>query len=351
MQKQNILTYITLAIILATAFIPAIPQGVKIAIMGVGLALIVWSRRGAIYFTQANKKIMSQKSELVPKALTQYRKAIKAGIPVSYAVTIGSVFLQQGLTDEGMEILADAAKNAGKDKKNRHVALIALSMGYWIKGNIDEAIRLCEKVRDEGYSDRNIYINLTTYYLNKGDITAFRKTLRECRSKEIKAPAITDLEATSEILAGNWKDAGRILSEMLTSRDFKFADPYVHMAQVKIHYGTYSEAVHYLEKALEKCQFTQTAIIKEDTIKELVSLLKDEKSQAKLASAIDHTPLLLINGQIPAWQDALPFTPGETEPDYQEIVQIEENTEPTDDDEAHTDLTADDEEWLKKHQE
>lgn len=340
MNKTNIPMYVLLALLVAVSLIP-IANAVKLALMFLILVLILFFNRGSFYYANANKYYRKKTEEDLKKAYTLYKKAYKVGVNSRYEVTIGSVAIQCGDMEFAKTALTHAINTAGKKEKHLiSLANTALSMAYWIEGNLDEAIRICESSYDQGYKDANLYINLSTYYLEKENLKDFNRLMREYSQSNIKSSALTDIYAAYNILNGNWKKAYNILTQLLDGKDYSFSDPYVHMAQIKLYYGKINEAISYLEQALEKAIFTKTAVIKEDMIKEFIAILKDRKSGAILA--INKNPLSLVNGKIP---HSLPD--GELEFELfkeDEIIPDEED----EDEEPNLELTEADERWLKK---
>lgn len=329
----------------AVAFSP-LPQVAKVIGMAIVLVLIVFLNRGSIYYARANSFYQKNDEASIKKAFALYQKAFKAGISSKFEITVGSIAIQIGELDYAKKVLNDAIATATKkEQNNKAVAKTALSMAYWIEGDLDEAIRICEEVYNGGYKDCNIYINLLTYYLEKEDLANFRKLIKEYKSSTLKSPALTDLNAAYHILNGEWDKANTILRQMLESKDYPFADPYVHMAQIKLHYGQYAEARTLIQKSIDTCTFTKTAILTQDLLVKLVDLLTEPEKNAGYIVAINKNPLSLINGKLPLpIKDAvLTF---EVEPDFEK--QIEE-TKTVEEGEPNTELTAEDEEWLRSH--
>lgn len=352
MDKNNLIVVILAFLMIVLLLIPGMGNTVKLIIMAVALVLILLTRRGSIYFASANKKMTSKDPERVPAALVQYKKALKAGVPAKYTVTIASLLIQNGEAEAGTKALEKLIAKGSKDKVTINSAKTALSMSAWISGDLERAISLCEEVYKDGDKSSNLYINLSTYYLEAGRTQDFHRLAKEFRSNDkLKSAALADLAAVDEfIVKGNWKTAGSILNNMIEKRSYPFADPYVHMAQVKMHYGNRKEALSYIEKGIENSVFSNTAIISKETMEQLASLLKDEKTALKLMSSNERNPLALVNGDIPALSDEVIAFEKETEPgedsEEEPAVQIREER---DDDDVSTELTDDDEEWIRKH--
>ena len=356
MDKNSLIVVILAFLMIIIMLIPGVGNTEKLIVMVASLFLIMFTRRGSIYYANANKKIMSKDPQKLPKAMELYKKALKAGVPTSYMITIGSLLIQNGEREAGAAALEKVIKKGSKNKKEVDDARIALSMAYWLQGDTPRAIELCEEAHESGGRSRNLYINLCTYYLEEKKVKEFHELVKEFKKDEkLKSPALTDLVAVDEYVAkNNWKGAALILKEMFDKRTYDFADPFVHMAQVKMHFGARKEALKYLEDCLEKCLFSETAIISKETVEKLITLLKDEKSAPSLMSANERDPLSLVNGKIPSLDSNIILS-FETEPDYEtlkeEVQKSEKKEEKSNKDESsvNTDLTDEDEEWAKKH--
>ena len=88
-------------------------------------------------------------------------------------------------------------------------------MYWWMKGDLDKAIELSEKALENGCRDKNLYVNLCTYLLEKGDYKEYRKYIKDCNDKSLATPAILDLEAAYYMIQKDWKKAGTYLTSLL----------------------------------------------------------------------------------------------------------------------------------------
>ncbi|MGN0905935.1 MAG: hypothetical protein ACI4NM_02210 [Bullifex sp.] len=347
MDKNTLIMTASLAVLLIVMLIPAIPQPVKLAIMALAFIIIIWTRRGTFFFVSANKNYMSKDPEKRKKAVESYRKALKTGgLPDNYIISAASVLIQNGEAEAGRSALDALASKSGKKPAVVANAKIAASMACWINHDIDGAVRYIEEVRKTTYRDKNLYINGATYYLEKRDVKAFSELCAEWKSKSMDTPALKDLEAVDEMLKGNWRKAANIINDLLGKKSYTFPDPYVHAAQIKLHYHNASEAVLYLNEAVDRSSFNACSVITRDTIERLLSMLEDEKTALQLMNGNEEDPLALVNGQIPALSDN-GFTVDDEEEEKTEVR--EEKKALSDRTDADTELNDDDEAWLKAH--
>ena len=344
------------ALVLISAIFLQVPTYYKATLMGLSLLAIFTSKLGVFYFAFGNKHLMDKKPDSLEKAVKLYRKAMRWGIPTKYLVSCGSLMIQNDALEDGKKALEMAIAKNDRDKRYAFIARVSLSMYYWKKNELSKAIKVCEEVIKDGYEDTNVYVNLCTYELEKGALGSFHEHVKKYSKDDrlAKAPALKDYIAVDAILRGEWKKASSILSEMLEARNYNFADPYLHMAQVKMHYGNSSEAIEILKRSLSDCTFTEDAIVKEQLVKDCISQLEDESTRITFMSSAEKDALSLINGSLP--ETTAEIVEFEAEPTKDEIIEAVKKEEeeqnkidPALEEDMNTNITDEDEEWLKKH--
>jgi len=351
---RNIRTIIQLfALIAAVAvcFINQIPSNAKIVILLILFALVIYIRRGAFYFVAATKLYTSGDEEKKRKAVTYFEKGITRGLPPSYTITSASVLITEGHDKVGQEALLELLKYPMKDKKMEASAKTALSMVFWKRGMYKEAIQLCEDAKNAGLLDKNLYINLATYYLADGDTNSFQNLMREYKGKAIlKSPAMDDLVAAAAILRNNYHEALTILSRMTEARDYTFADPYVHHAMTSLHYGNIESAIEMLQRGKENARFSANSVLTESLIDSLITNLSGEEKE-KWAASILSDPLSLINGKMPKLQEGIEYKPSSPDKDKEAEMKRVRREMLSDDRDVNTELTEEDEKWISSHDE
>ncbi|MSU05683.1 hypothetical protein FYJ80_02660 [Spirochaetales bacterium NM-380-WT-3C1] len=344
MNKNSVILVVSLAIFLIIAISP-VNNLVKLAVMALALIVIIWSRRATFYFVTANKNYTSKDPEKRKKSIDGFKKALQlGGLPDNYTISAASLLIQNGEAEVGKAALDKLASKSGKSLQVVSNAKISASMACWIERDLDGAIKYIEEVKKTAYRDKNLYINGATYYLEKGDITAFNKLCDEWKEKNVQSPALKDLEVVREMLRGNWRKAGNMINDILSLKSYSFADPYVHKAQIRLHYHDVNGAVEALKEALENTKFNACSVITKDVIEKAINILEDKESARKLINGNEEDPLSLVNGRLPAFSDK-DFVVNEEkeEKTEQKVSRKEEESS------ANTDLTDDDEEWLKAH--
>ena len=162
-------------------------------LLGIAILLIVYFSIGVVFYNKGSKILQGGRSDSIQDAIPYFEKALKFGVASNGEVAIGTIILQHGDKERGKEILEELVEEP--DAKISSAAKISLSMYYWMEGNLDEAIRLCQDAKANGSSDRNLYINLCTYCFEKGLEDEFKEAIREAKDKNRFTPALIDLEA------------------------------------------------------------------------------------------------------------------------------------------------------------
>ena len=94
-------------------------------------------------------------------------------------------------------------------------------------------------------------------------------------------PGALDNRGWLYILENNWKEASKLYLDMI-ERNPTFPDPYVHAAQIKLHYNKVDEAIKLLESALTK-KFSKVSFFKKEIIQEIIEGLSKEDSEIYVA--------------------------------------------------------------------
>ncbi len=337
---------VLLVVAIALSLVDSIPAPIILIPLLIAVALFIKSSRGSYYFGKASKIIKEKDLARYPEAVAYLEKAIDAGMPQNYLMIAASILMQYGDMERAKNELLPITNN--KDKKVRALAKITLSMYYYVNDDINEAIRLCESAKDDdGSTDRNVYVNLTVYYLTAGDRKAYRKTVKEAVPRYPSSPAIIDAQAILYMLDERWDLAGATLYAIFDTANPTFADPYVHMAMVHLHYGNFEAAITELEKA-EDTLFSNISVYNAEDITRLKEAIKGEE-KAKAARVICENVEKSASGTFVDWSDAEPIKAFPEEPEFKKIVIDRKDDVSDDDEDINTDLTEDDEKWLEKH--
>lgn len=352
MRKYHTLpALILLAVSIVLLMIESVPKAAALTVLVIAALLLVYLSRGNLYFSRAVNIVRGNKKEKYPKAIDLFTKALKAGLPSKFAVVAASMLLQNGKAEEAKGYLEPLTKDS--DASIAAEASVTLSMYYWYIKDLDKAIELCENVKEKGKADKNLYINLATYYLKAGRTRDFKDLMKEIDIGKYKSAAMIDFNAVNALLEKNWRRAGQLLTALLDGPQPSFADPYVHLAMVYLHYGKLDEALKYLT-AGQGTRFNATSIYQKEDIDRLVSALQSPDENLSAALAVNRHTLDMVNGSIPSWSkntgDDIKHSFPELPDFFGELEEADEEAEAEDErDDVNTDITDEDEEWLKRH--
>lgn len=333
---------------------PTLPKYIPIVFFSLALVLVIWNSIGTFFYGKAAKILQNKSNASYEKAMPYFEKAIKWGVNENCQIVVGTLMLQHGDMEKGREILEFLSE--GKNLKTKDSSKVSLSMYWWMKGDLDTAISVAKKALENGCKDKNLYVNLCTYLLEKGDYKEYRKYIKECNDNSLSSPAILDLETAYYIIQRDWKRALTILNSLFEKTTPAYKDPYLHKAMIYLHYGEWEEAVKALSEIKNVCTESNTSIYTLDEINTLISLIKDEDTRWGMLEVVDITPEVLIKGEMPKVKRGLkkPETP-EMPKSSEEVFDptstsiTNDEREEDDDRDMDTSLTDEDEEWIRKH--
>lgn len=308
--------------------------------------LMVINSIGTIYYTKGTKFLQGSNPD-VNKAVPYFEKAVKRTLDPQSAIIAATLLVQYGDMETGRRILEEYTSST--DKKLQGTAKISLSMYWWVKRDLGKAQEMVEDVYNNStYRDRNLYINLLTFYLEEGRYKEFKKLLRDAKDKGLKIPATVDLEASYYMTQSDWAKCGMLTQTLFEDGKPKFIDPYLHEAMVLLHYGKWENAVKALRDLKENVMFTNASVYTEAQIDTFIAYIEDKDTRWGMREAVESDPALLVRREMPQVKKGIEMPSFPPLPDFTAIPE-ESATGERDEGDIDTTLTADDEEWLKKH--
>ena len=339
---------IVLAVALLMLLNPENPRWISLVLLALAAVLVIWASRGTFTFSKANRIISQRKPGFLDKALHLYEKAVDEGVPEQYELVAGTLLIQYGNMEKGKEILESLLSS--REKKMVFQAKEGLSMYYWIKKDTKKAIALCEEAKAMGLKDKNLYINLGTYYLSENRIHDFRLLIKESYKLKMDSPALIDMQAAAAIIQGDYAKAGNLLKTVFDSLTPSYVDPYIHYAMVYMYYRQPELALDYLRKSLEACSFSNTSILSREEIEKMIGCLENKDSVWAFIKSAEKNPLMLINGKLPEYTGEDNTRPEVRDLPLFKAEAIEKNDlAERDENEPDTSLNEEDEEWLRRH--
>lgn len=318
---------------------------------------ILYINRSLFYFILGNRNYMSKKEENKEKTWKYYRKAYNANLIDKYKITMASILIQKNDYNFGGVIL-DSVINNSKDEKLINLSKIQKSMVYQLNGEIDKAIAILEEVKASGYNDKNLMINLGTYLLYNNELKKAEELVKESVDEEKTSSGILDNHGWWYMIQGNWEKAYQVYIDIL-DRKPRFPDPYVHAAQVFLHYNNVEKAIECLNEALNKI-WTNTILFTKENITQMINNLESEKKDYYLA-CINNSVIEVARGNIfkdlsKAQANDYLKHPFEAEPvhliKHEEEIDLNKNEDENineDTDLPNTELTEEDLKWEEEH--
>jgi tetratricopeptide (TPR) repeat protein len=292
--KGNITFIVIIAVSIGLNYVGLDPL-TNVIIMVATLLIAYLINRSSIFFIRGNLALSSKKEKKHVNAWKYYRKAFAIGhLSEKYITTAASFFIQLDDVEFGMKQL-DGVIEKTQDNETRQIAKIQKSMALQRQGKLDEAIDTLNEVRESKYKSLYLSVNLSSYLIFAGRYDEARTVLDEGAEYINQSAGLFDNKGWLDIVAGKWKDASKLYTEML-DRGPRFPDPYLHAAQVKLHYGKIEEAVTLLNISLTK-KWNETSLIKKDMVEEFIKNLSDEDKKVSYAHLIDQSPIEVARGE------------------------------------------------------
>lgn len=308
MSKGSLVALAFVAAMIIVAFLK-INTWIKVGIDAALVLLFLFVRRGYMYFYRA---FVLLKKESSPTVWATMEKALKAGVDAERQVMIGSAYIQRGDAKRGVEILEKVMSNP-KAGNFANTATITCSMGYWRIGEQDKAIKVLEDLRETGFRDDNLSVNLETYLLERRELKKAKAAIDDGRKNNTESNGLMDNRGWYYIQTGNWKKAKEVYDELIDDRNAKFPEAYLHGAQVSIHEGDISQAIDRLGWGTSK-RFVSTCMITKEYLEKLLLGLENPKTREAFAKAMEESYIdVSIGKTFPGFDNACEFDENEAD--------------------------------------
>ncbi len=296
--KKNMGLWLSLLIVMGIVVLPTTPM-VKVGIALILMGGFVFWKRSIFFYIQGNRHLIKKDQQEWHKAWPLYQKALRSGLIPAYKITVASMYIQRDDANEGKAIIEDylADDKKKEDKALTNIAKTMLSMVYWMENDMEKAIGMVKEVYDSGYRDKNLFINYGTYALEQGDLETARMLVEEGSQYEKESPGIHDNHGWLCLLEGKWDEANALYTT-LVSRGPAFPEPFLHAAQLRVHYGKVGDAIELLEKAL-LARYSNTTSMRKENIRALKERLEDPNTRRAGAMEIDQNTAIVASGKLP----------------------------------------------------
>ncbi|MCQ2411342.1 MAG: hypothetical protein MJ057_00095 [Sphaerochaetaceae bacterium] len=302
LNKGSLIAFFFLALMIITVFVN-LQFWLKLLIIVGLMGLFIFVRRAYMFFAMA---ATAMKKKDYDKAFRLLDKALKLGVDDERQVMAGSANIQQGDVNRGIEIL-EKVINKPKKSDYHETAIITLSMGYWMKGEVDKAVQILKDLRETGYRDDNLSINLETYMLYQGKLKEVKNIIKENRENSTENNGLLDNRGWYYIQVGEWDKAAQIYDELIDDRNAKFPEAYLHGAQVSIHNGDISQAIDRLGWGTSK-HFSHTCLTTKAYLENLLLGLENPATREAFAKAMEENAVTVsVSKEFPGFEMACEF--------------------------------------------
>jgi tetratricopeptide (TPR) repeat protein len=216
-----------------------------LALLLIYAAILAYTGRATLFRliggTQYSKGNLEQALAWFEKSCNT--KKAKPGAIISY----GYILLKTGHPDKAEQVLLDLLKKKpGKD--NEFQIKSNLSLVYWKKGRLDEAVALLEEVIAE-YKTTTIYGSLGYLLIMQGDLDKALKFNLEAYDYNSTNAIILDNLAQNYFLKGMFDESQETYGKLLAQNP-SFPEAYYNYALLLVELGQKDKALEMLEKAL-----------------------------------------------------------------------------------------------------
>ena len=290
--NKGVFVFLAALLVLFVVLLSDVAVVIKLVLIAADVFLFLFVRRGYLLFAQGVGLLKKNENE---GALKKFRSALKAGVGNEQKTLIATVLIRSGSVNEGTEVLRRVIEeNPGKQESAK--AGIALSMGLWLKNDFDGAIEILERIKDEGYSDPNLYTNLTTYCLAAGKTGRAGELIAEATEKGVDSDGFADNCGWYYILTAKWEKAWKIYNDLINGKNVSFPEAYLHGAQVAVHKGRYGDAFDFLNWGMGK-QFSATSMVTKEYMAKLLRGLEDPFAGSSFAFELDRNRVAVAAGK------------------------------------------------------
>ncbi|MDC7244299.1 MAG: hypothetical protein PQJ47_00135 [Sphaerochaetaceae bacterium] len=342
---KNPTLLIVLIAIIIVAILP-VSQIVKSLLIALIIILFLYLKRGYVYVALGSYYLNKDGDENKRRAWSLYEKGWKANIAPNYTVMLGNLFVQRGDSRIAKEIFEDVIRKSeakkGKYGEVLKSAKVSYSMALWVTGEKEEAIRSLQKVKDEGYFDANLAVNLGAYLLDSGRLDEMENFMEEYGRVLKESSGMIDNRGHYLYLRGSLLEAENLYNTFIPETSPKFPEAYMHAGLVKMALGKYSQAASLFEKALT-FPFYQTSTITEDEVRKLLNDVENMENADVDEKDIDQELLEASLYEDDMFEDETPYT--DIDDDEEEIEPNIELDEFDYDDEEESEVIVDPEEF------
>ena len=244
--------------------------------VGSYLIFAVYRNYPTLAATKGSKAYRAGNTE---QALIYFEKAVRHPFAKSFIKSsYGYVLLREGRLAEAEPYLEAATKEESKDKRLKYNNILNLAILNWKKGNVEEAVRLVEDIKDD-YTNSIMYEILGYLYIAQGNYDKALSFNQEAYDYNHEDNVIADNLAQSHYFLGQYDQALSLYEEVISL--IKFPEAHYYYGLIKWEKGDYLGAYNALEEAA-RLKVSFLSIVNKAMIEDKFNLLKEELQQKGL---------------------------------------------------------------------
>lgn len=245
------------------------------AVLGFALIIaiilyVIYRNLPMLFMMIGNKKYLSKN---IDKAMPWYEisykfKHNKPAVLINYAYII----LKKGDIEKSESILKEVLNNKLNDKDKIN-ANLNLSLIFWKKGNVSEAINLLEALYNDDYKTTLLYQNLGFYYIINGNLEVALKFNKEAYNYNDSDESILDNLAMNYYFMNDYDKAFEIYDKLIPMKP-SFVTTYYYYGLALEKVGKYEEALDTINKTLNY-RFSFLSSVSKDEVQNEINKLNN----------------------------------------------------------------------------
>ncbi len=268
MKKLPVIDIIAIGIIVVLLFL----KNVLLLNLVVGSYLIfaVYRNYPTLVATKGSRAYSAGNTDM---ALKYFEKAVKHPFAKSFIKSsYGYVLLREGRLAEAEPYLQAATKEESKDKRLKYNNILNLAILNWKKGDVNEAVKLVEDIKDD-YRNSIMYEILGYLYIAQGNYDKALSFNQEAYEFNHDDHVITDNLAQSHYFLGQYDQALVLYDEVIDL--IKFPEAHYYYGLIKWEKGDLLGAYNALEEATRR-KISFLSIVNKVMIEDKFTLLQEE---------------------------------------------------------------------------
>jgi len=237
-------------------------------LVGFGVAVFGYSRRGSLYLLAAN---LSYGKKGLDGAIVWFRRAYRSNtLPfkgnINYAYLLIKAFQYKEAAEVLIKLMNKAGQSIGKEG-NLFLARTWYTLVLWKTEKGSEAIDMLVEVKNRGYKTSALYGSLGAFLIESERLNEAQILNQEALEFAPDDLVILDNHGLCQMKLEKWDDARSIYEKLMDLKP-RFPEAWYNYAKVLKHFGDSEGAIKALEQALS-CNFSGLNLIQAPMVHEL----------------------------------------------------------------------------------